>query len=215
MNLTPEEYAILTHELHKTLNELIERTQDNQPGPLFEEKTRYESLLKKLERSHRHPQPFITADIIIWRFTEEFRNYCDLPASLTVPIRHGKSNIEILMIQRGREPYLDHWAFPGGHFDIDTDESIRDAAFRELEEETGIQKRHLYGLNFDRYYDQKKRDTRGRYVTFVFSGELNPLDAPEVKAADDAKNVKWINKSDVLGEKLAFDHRTIFQNWSK
>lgn len=55
------------------------------------------------------------------------------------------SNSEFLILRRtntGSE-FSDKWCLPGGH--VDRNESFRAAAFRELQEETGIVIDHLYG----------------------------------------------------------------------
>ena len=180
MNLTAEEYGTLTAALDRSLTTSALSN----------------SIRKKLERAYRHPQPFITADVIIWRTTDR-------------ELQPNESYMELLLSKRGREPYLDHWALPGGHFDTETDESIRDAAFRELEEETGITRNDimLFDLPWFGYYDQKKRDTRGRYVNFVYSGCCTGK--VQVKAADDAKDHQWMNANRILDMPLAFDYKKI------
>ncbi len=54
-------------------------------------------------------------------------------ATLIYAIRDDK----VLMLYRHKEPNLDQWIAPGGK--IDANESPRDCAIRELQEETGLQ----------------------------------------------------------------------------
>jgi 8-oxo-dGTP diphosphatase len=46
---------------------------------------------------------------------------------------------DVLLIKRGREPLKGKWSIPGGK--IDFGETVRDAALRELKEETGVEAR--------------------------------------------------------------------------
>lgn len=44
----------------------------------------------------------------------------------------------VLLIKRGKDPYKDCWAFPGGRIE-QKDGTIINAAYRELKEETNIE----------------------------------------------------------------------------
>lgn len=142
-----------------------------------------------------HPRPVITADIIIWKYI--------------IGDTFGMDYVEVLLIKRGKDPFKDHFAFPGGHFDVDTDESILHAAHRELEEETGLVNHELHYFG---YYDAKGRDPRGRYVDFVYSAEVRTK--PVAVAADDAADAQWFrfqlfDKEENVFPPLAFDHHQI------
>lgn len=130
---------------------------------------------------NRLPGAYLTADIVI--FT----------------IRVGR--LEMLLIERGGEPFKGCWALPGGF--VEHDEDVDAAAGRELEEETGVK-----GLSLEQFhtFGDPNRDPRGRvvtvaYYTFVQAGRLAP------KAADDAARAQWFD-ADKL-PRLAFDHATI------
>jgi 8-oxo-dGTP diphosphatase len=109
---------------------------------------------------------------------------------------------QVLLIERGWDPYEGHWALPGGH--VDPGESSRDTAARELAEEAGVhvapEALHQIGV-----WDQPGRDPRGRYVTVAYLVTV-PTGTPIV-AGDDARTARWC-PLDALPP-LAFDHADI------
>ncbi|NIA16513.1 MAG: NUDIX domain-containing protein, partial [Nitrospiraceae bacterium] len=66
--------------------------------------------------TYDYPRPMLTVDAVVFA------------------VRDGGLNV--LLIQRGQEPWKGMWAIPGGF--IDMDEELDAAARRELEEETGV-----------------------------------------------------------------------------
>jgi 8-oxo-dGTP diphosphatase len=136
---------------------------------------------------------------------ESSQAYCyDHPrAALTVDVvlfHRRQDRLEVLLIKRGREPFEGHWAFPGGF--VDKDESLIDAAARELLEETGLGGIHLEQIGA---FGDPGRDPRGHTVTVVFAGML--VEPALVSAADDASDAAW--HSALRPPKLAFDHNKI------
>jgi 8-oxo-dGTP diphosphatase len=113
----------------------------------------------------------------------------------------------VLMIRRGWDPFVGHLALPGGH--VDTGEAIETAAYRELEEETGVHVRHLTYVGA---YAEPGRDPRGRYVTFAYTARVGHLLKPT--AGDDATAAEWVLVDEVLatGTTLAFDHKQIIHD---
>jgi len=130
-----------------------------------------------------YPRPALTADCVIFGFTE------------------GKLNI--LLIERGIEPFKGQWAFPGGF--VNMDESTEEAAIRELKEETNLEKVYMEQLCT---VSTPNRDPRGRVVSVVYFALVKPENfAPT--AGDDAGKAAWFSLADV--PKLAFDHDNILK----
>ena len=137
--------------------------------------------------------------------SDKVKRYCyDYPRpALTVDIvlLHSSANgIEVLLIKRARDPFNGQWAFPGGF--VDTDESLEDAAARELAEETGLQRIPLEQI---RAFGDPGRDPRGHTVSVVFAGVLE--NRALVTGADDASEAAWHSALDL--PTLAFDHNKI------
>ncbi|WP_163323929.1 NUDIX domain-containing protein [Draconibacterium mangrovi] len=112
----------------------------------------------------------------------------------------------VLLIERGREPYKNKWALPGGF--VDLDETLEKACIRELEEETGLQVEKMQQF---RAYDAINRDPRHRTISVVYSVEIE--DQKPVIGSDDAAQAKWFPINDL--PKLAFDHAEILADFFK
>jgi 8-oxo-dGTP diphosphatase len=125
---------------------------------------------------------------------------------------------KVLLIKRGRPPFVGMWATPGGN--IDEGERPIEAAIRELEEETGIV---LKGMNFTSsnnseyltpigVFDKPYRDPRNKNcISYAFAVKLDSTQ--EVTAGDDATECEWIefNKFGDTEVELAFDHNEIIK----
>ncbi len=128
-----------------------------------------------------YPRPSVTTDIII--FT----------------LRNG--DLQVLLIRRKIPPFQGMWAIPGGFVNID--ESLEDAALRELEEETGVRDVYLEQLYT---FGHPDRDPRGRVITVAYFA-LIPAPAIGPRAGDDAAEARWWPMYDL--PPLAFDHSDI------
>ena len=65
---------------------------------------------------YEYPRPAVSADLVV--------------------VDRKSGTPKLLLIQRLRDPFANCWALPGGFMEID--ETLEQAAIRELEEETGI-----------------------------------------------------------------------------
>lgn len=119
-------------------------------------------------------------------------------------IRWKWDNTQILLIKRLKDPFRDCWAFPAGR--VESDETIKTWALRELREETGIV---LHDTEFFWIYDDPERDPRGRTVSVMFFSRIP--DDTEFQAADDAKECEWFNIHKL--PRLAFDHEKVIRDF--
>nr|WP_319570878.1 NUDIX hydrolase [uncultured Draconibacterium sp.] len=136
--------------------------------------------------TYKYPRAALTVDAIVF-------------------VKSGKET-SVLLIERGREPFKNRWALPGGF--IEMDETLEQACIRELEEETGLQieKMQQFGA-----YDAINRDPRHRTISVVYSVELK--EQKPVEGSDDAAQAKWFSLEDL--PELAFDHADILADFFK
>jgi 8-oxo-dGTP diphosphatase len=130
--------------------------------------------------TYAYPRPAVTVDAAVFRKTG--------------------GNVDILLIQRGGEPFKGGWALPGGF--VDMDETLEEAVHRELEEETGLKEIDLRQLHA---FSALDRDPRGRTISVVFTGLLK--NDQNAKAGDDAADVRWFGVENLPS--LAFDHADV------
>jgi len=128
-------------------------------------------------------------------------------AALTVDaivfVKQGGSAL-VLLIERGRDPFKNSWALPGGF--IEMDETLETACKRELLEETGLKVEQMTQF---KTYDAIDRDPRHRTISVVYFTELNEIQ--QVKGSDDASQAEWFPVTDL--PELAFDHKQILEEF--
>jgi 8-oxo-dGTP diphosphatase len=86
---------------------------------------------------------------------------------------------------------------------VELDETLEQAAARELEEETGVT-----GVDLKQFhaFSNLDRDPRTRVITIVFYGMVS-LENSAVKGGDDAESAEWFPVEDL--PTLGFDHQEI------
>jgi 8-oxo-dGTP diphosphatase len=114
-----------------------------------------------------YPKPDLTADVIALGLGEG-----------------GK--LSVLLIKRGKDPYKDRWAIPGGF--CEPSESVEQAGARELKEETELEGLELEQLGV---YSAPGRDPRGWVVSVAFIGLVPSHRFGEARGSDDASDAKW------------------------
>ncbi len=131
--------------------------------------------------TYRYPHPAITTDSVIFGF--------------------DGSSMNLLLIERGIEPYNGAWALPGGFLNMD--ETVEEGAKRELQEETNIKDVYLEQFHV---FSAVNRDPRERVLTVAFFA-LVSKDNFEIIAGDDANKAQWFEWNHLPS--LAFDHAEI------
>ena len=111
----------------------------------------------------------------------------------------GQSALWIPLVRRTREPYDGQWALPGGW--VGNDESLADAAARNLLETTALEPAYLEQLYA---FGDVERSIGGRAVSVVYWALVRQEEADR---ATEGENVRWF-PADNLPE-LAFDHNLI------
>lgn len=109
---------------------------------------------------------------------------------------------QVLLIERGHDPYKGKWALPGGF--MEWGESCEDSAARELMEETSLRNVDLKLLGV---FSKPGRDPRGTIVSVSFIGIVDKKTAQKASGGDDAAKAEWFDLND--HPELAFDHQDI------
>lgn len=130
---------------------------------------------------YQYPHPAVTTDCVIFGF--------------------DGTKLNVLLIERGIEPFKGRWAFPGGFLRMD--ETALHGAQRELFEETGL--KDAYMKQFHTFSDIE-RDPRERVVTIAYYALVR---ISEVKGGDDAAKAQWFPLDEIPS--LAFDHDRILR----
>ena len=119
---------------------------------------------------------------------------------------HGE--LHVLLVSRGETPFEGMWAIPGGF--KRPEETLDEAALRELREETGFNGTTLL-TQFGAYGDPG-RDPRMNVVTVGYLAVVR--DVGPIVGGSDAAAAALVKVSDVLGGRveLAFDHLRIVQD---
>lgn len=134
-----------------------------------------------MPHTYRYPRAALTVDCVVFGFDE--------------------GELKVLLIERAFEPFKGAWALPGGF--VNVDETLDDAARRELEEEAGLK-----GVFLEQLYTfgAVERDPRDRVVSVAYYA-LVKLAEHGTRAATDAADARWFPISKV--PRLAFDHADI------
>lgn len=138
-----------------------------------------EQFLKTYDAS-KYDRPSVSVDMLIFSVTdEEMKNYRKLPEKV----------LRLLMVKRGEHPFLGQWALPGGF--VRMNESLDEAATRELKEETNIDNIYMEQLYT---WGDVGRDPRTRVISVSYMSLVDSTTL-DIKASDDADDAKWFTVS--------------------
>jgi 8-oxo-dGTP diphosphatase len=113
----------------------------------------------------------------------------------------AERRLEVLLVRRQLPPFEGRWALPGGF--VRMDESLDDAARRELREEAGVEVRWLEQLYT---FGEVERDPARRVITVAYFALIDGAKL-DPHAGSDASAVRW-HPVETL-PRLAFDHARI------
>ena len=141
--------------------------------------------MEELKYHYKYPRPCVTTDCVVFGF--------------------DGAKLNVLLIERGIEPYKGCWAFPGGFLNMD--ETALQGAKRELYEETGLKNAYIHQFHA---FTEVNRYPRDRVITIAYYALVKKS---EVKGGDDAAKAQWFPCDKVPS--LAFDHLMILREAEK
>lgn len=131
--------------------------------------------------SSSYARPSVTVDVVILSLVE--------------------NDLQVLLVKRKYPPFAGMWAIPGGF--VRMDESLEEAAARELAEETGVTDVYMEQLYT---FGDPDRDPRTRVITVAYFA-LVPYNAIQHHPGAEAAETGWFSMFDL--PELAFDHADI------
>src|SRR5262245_14163697 len=114
-----------------------------------------------------------------------------------------EASLKVMLIERDAEPFAGVWAIPGGF--VRSNETLLEAAERELQEETGICDVFLEQLYT---FGNPDRDPRGCVVSVGYYALVSP-ETLDIYATTDARDARWFSVDSL--PPLAFDHVEILK----
>jgi len=136
--------------------------------------------------------------------TLNYREYPIRPvAVVSVLIKSGS---KVLLIKRRFDPCSGKWSIPGGL--IELGETVREAALREVYEETGLKVELDRLLNVVDYIEVDERGAiRFHYILICFLAHVNGT--PSVKPSEEVADTLWVEESEVLNYDITHSLRMI------
>lgn len=120
------------------------------------------------------------------KFSEKWRL---LLAADIVVFSFKEKRLQVLLVKRKYAPGAGKWAIPGGF--IRKNESIEDAAMRELKEETGLAQNAYFEQLYT--FGEVDRDPRGRVISVAYMVLVSEPEKLKLKSTDDAISADWFS----------------------
>lgn len=113
----------------------------------------------------------------------------------------------VALVKRAHPPIQGQWSIPGGVLEVG--ELVREAAIREVREETGliVEPGELLGV-FDRVLRDAEKRVQYHYVLIDF---LCRCVGGEFVAASDAVEVRWFTREELHALNLAQDTQAVIE----
>jgi 8-oxo-dGTP diphosphatase len=112
--------------------------------------------------------------------------------TLGVSVAVWKSD-HVLLIQRGKEPFIGSWSFPGGK--VTAGESLETAARRELAEETGLKVKTLSFVRPVEIILYQNKDVLSHHIALMLFAAR--WDGGEARASGDAAALRWTSLDEI------------------
>lgn len=112
---------------------------------------------------------------------------------------------KLLLLQRNHAPWKGSWMVPAGY--VEADEDPKDAAKREVREETGLEVELGDLINVYYFAD----DPRGNGVAFVYKTEKI---SGEIKINSESRTSKFFHWSEVPSNLTKGGHDKMIRQWS-
>ena len=138
---------------------------------------------------NRYEKPAVTVDMLIFTVNPE-----------------KDDSLELLMIERGGHPFLGKWAIPGGF--VEMEESLEEAAARELKEETDLSDIYMEQLYT---FGDVGRDPRMRVISVAYMALVPKAKWFTVKPGADDRLTLLSEDVCLSEEDIAFDHEKVIK----
>lgn len=186
---TAWDYAVRRNCLPQPVADWLEDWHGSDAYQHVKEEHKYVQRYKEEWAAAPYPPTFVTADAVV--------------------VQSG----HVLLVKRKMMPGKGLWALPGGF--VDQYETFREAAIRELKEETRIAVSPTVlnrCVTSWRVFEDPYRSQRGRTITTAFKIDLrNETKLPKIKGSDDAEKAVWVPISNLSREVMFEDHYEILE----